>query len=52
MREANRNNSLFAILIGDDELKNNTIQVKNMKTGEQAAIMKNKLIDFLADLDF
>jgi histidyl-tRNA synthetase len=52
MREANRNNAILTILIGEDELKNNTAQVKNMKTGEQTAIMKNKLIDFLAGLDF
>lgn len=52
MREANRNNALIAILIGDDELKNNTVQVKNMKTGEQSAVMKNKLIEYLACLDY
>lgn len=52
MREANRNNALIAILIGDDELKNNTVQVKNMKTGEQSAVMKNELIEYLACLDY
>lgn len=52
LREANRNNVKIAIIIGDDELINNTVQVKNMETGEQTTIIKNKLIECLTDLDF
>lgn len=52
LREANRNNVKIAIIIGDDELVNNTVQVKNMETGEQTTIIKNKLIEYLTDLDF
>ncbi len=51
-REANRNKVKIAIIIGDDELVNNTVQVKNMQTGEQTTIIKNKLIEYLTDLDF
>ena len=52
LREANRNSARIAIIIGDDELENNTVQVKDMETGEQTTITKNKLIERLADLDF
>lgn len=52
LREANRNNVKIAIIIGDDELINNTVQVKNMETGEQTTIIKNQLIEYLTDLDF
>lgn len=52
LREANRNNVKIAIIIGDDELVNNTVRVKNMETGEQTTIIKNKLIEYLTDLDF
>ena len=44
--------SKIAIIIGDDELINNTVQVKNMETGEQTTIIKNKLVEYLTDLDF
>jgi histidyl-tRNA synthetase len=52
LREANRNHARIAIIIGDDGLVNNTVQVKNMETGEQATIIKNKLPEYLTDLDF
>ena len=52
LREANRNSARIAIIIGDDDLANNTMKVKDMETGEQSTIIKNKLIEHLADLDF
>ncbi len=52
LREVNRNNVKFAIIIGDEELTNNTVQVKDMETGEQTTIIINKLIEYLTDLDF
>lgn len=52
LREANRNKVKIAIIIGDDELVNNTVQVKDMETGEQTTITKNKLIKHLTDLHF
>jgi len=52
LREANRSGARIAIIIGDDELENNIVQVKDMETGEQTTIKKNKLIVHLADLDF
>ncbi len=52
LREANRNSARIAIILGDDEMENNTVQVKDMESGEQITITKNKLIEHLADLDF
>jgi len=52
LREANRNRVKIAIIIGDDELANNTVQVKDLETSEQTTIEKNKLIKYLTDLDY
>ena len=52
LREANRNSARIAIIIGDDDLANNTVQVKDMETGEQSTIIKNNLIEHLTDLEF
>jgi histidyl-tRNA synthetase len=52
LREVNRNSARFAIIIGTEELKNNTVQVKDMETGTQTTIIKNKLIKYLTDLEF
>jgi len=52
LREANRNRAKIAIIIGDDEVAKNTLQFKNMETGEQTTITRNKLNEYLTDLDF
>ncbi|MBU0529062.1 histidine--tRNA ligase [bacterium] len=52
LREANRNSVKVAIIIGDDELANDIVQVKDMETGEQTTVSKNKLTEHLTDLDF
>ncbi|MEE9574040.1 MAG: histidine--tRNA ligase [Candidatus Neomarinimicrobiota bacterium] len=52
LREVNRNSARFAIIIGAEELTSNTVQLKDMETGEQTTIIKNKLIEYLTDLEF
>ncbi len=52
LREANRNRVKIAIIIGDDELANNTVQVKDLETSKQTTIEKNKLIKYLTNLDY
>ena len=37
MTYADKNNIKYVIILGDDELKNNIITLKNMKTGEQVS---------------
>ncbi len=44
MEYANKINAKFAIIIGDDEMQNNTVTLKNMITGEQQNISSNTLI--------
>ncbi len=35
LREANKNNAKFAILVGEDEIKNGKVTIKNMEDGTQ-----------------
>ena len=35
LREANKNNAKFSILIGEDEIKNGRVTIKNMEDGTQ-----------------
>jgi len=52
LREANRDGARIAIIIGEEESENDTVQLKNMETGEQITLIINKLIQYLTDLDF
>ncbi len=48
MEFANKINAKFAIIIGEYEVKNNQISLKNMKTGEQKTLtMKDALAEIL-----
>ena len=51
LREANRLSAKVAIIIGDDELVNHAVQVKDLATGHQKEITVNKLIEYLSNLD-
>jgi len=44
---AEKNNIQFVVLIGNDELKENTCLLKNLKTGVQEKVAINNLIDML-----
>ena len=46
-KNADRLNSKFIIIIGDEEIKSNIITIKNNKTKEEYKINKDELIDFL-----
>ena len=47
MREANRQQARFALILGDDELANNTIAVKEMESGEQKVLLIPEAIEVL-----
>ena len=48
LREANKLNVRYAIIIGDEEVKNNTATIKFMQENkEQISIEKDKLVDYL-----
>ena len=47
MREANRLNCTHAIIIGEDELQGETVQVKNLTTGEQKNVRITELVTYI-----
>jgi len=47
MEYADKVNSKFSIIIGDDEVKNSEVTLKNMKTGEQVKTSIKKAIDLI-----
>ncbi|MGA1862263.1 histidine--tRNA ligase [Deferribacter thermophilus] len=46
MKKANRLNAKYVIIIGDDEVKTGEFAVKNMETGEQIKLSKEKILEF------
>ncbi len=47
MRKANKLGAAHAIMIGEDEVKNKTVAVKNMMTGEQVTLPQIELVGYL-----
>ncbi|HDR03979.1 MAG TPA: histidine--tRNA ligase [Candidatus Marinimicrobia bacterium] len=50
MREANRLNARFVALIGPDEMRQNKVSLKNMKTSQQTLLDAPAIISFLQKL--
>lgn len=48
---ANKAGAAFAVILGDDELKNGTVTLKNLETGVQQSIAQNALVNALATRD-
>jgi len=46
MKQADRLNAKYTIVIGDQELENNSIAIKNMTTGESENIQLDQLINY------
>ena len=47
LRRADQNQALFAVIIGDDELKNRKFAVKPLRSGqEQTSMTEDRLVDF------
>ncbi|RQW04936.1 histidine--tRNA ligase, partial [candidate division KSB1 bacterium] len=49
MRNADRQQARFAILIGDNELAQNVVSIKDLQSGEQTAVAMKDIVAFLAD---
>lgn len=45
MREANRQDARFAVIVGKDELQAGVVQLKEMATGDQLAVPMDELLD-------
>ena len=46
LKDANRLKASYAVIIGEDEMQSNTIDVKNMETGEQEKVPSDKIVDY------
>ncbi|MEE9167184.1 MAG: histidine--tRNA ligase [Candidatus Neomarinimicrobiota bacterium] len=51
MREADRMNCTHAVIIGEDELKEDRVLVKNLSTGKQADVKTERLVSHLRNGD-
>lgn len=47
MKKVDRENAKFAIIIGENELKNEFATIKKMQDGNQESISFNKIVDFI-----
>lgn len=45
MKQANKCNASYVIIIGEYELNNNIVQLKNMANGEQESVSEYKIVD-------
>lgn len=52
MAKANDQGARYALILGDDELANGQVQVKALKTGEQATVSLDSVAQSLSDLLF
>ncbi len=46
-KKADRENARFTVIIGEDEVRNKNIAVKNMKDGSQEKIEEEKIIEYI-----
>lgn len=47
LKRASRSGAKKCLILGDEEVENNTIQLKDLTTGQQETISQSQLIDFL-----
>jgi histidyl-tRNA synthetase len=50
MKQADKNNAAAVVLIGDDELENGVVTVRNMATHEQTQVALDELVAFVSPL--
>lgn len=49
MKQADRLNAQYTVVIGDQELENEVIDVKDMSTGETETINLNNLVNYFQE---
>lgn len=49
MRQADGSGATFALIIGDDELAQSKVSVKNLKTSDQQLVAFDQVVDFLCE---
>ena len=50
MRDANKLRARYVLILGENELKDNTIIFKNLKTGKQESIKQEKIVKYFDNL--
>ncbi len=50
MKSADRMNAEYTIIMGEDELKNNTATIRNMVSGEEAEFKLDRIVDKMKEL--
>lgn len=48
MNYANNKNIPFVVLVGENEMKENSVTIKNMNVGEQTTVSKNEIIKYFS----
>ena len=46
MKDANRLQARYCIIIAEEEIKNSTVSIKNMDTGDQKTKLFDEVLDF------
>ena len=46
MKAANRVQAKYCIIIAEEEIKNSTVSIKNMNTGDQKTKLFDEVLDF------
>ncbi|SDL39791.1 histidine--tRNA ligase [Halarsenatibacter silvermanii] len=49
MKDADRKNSDYSIIVGEDEIQKDSLTLRDMNTGEEKMIAQDKIVDVLAD---
>ncbi|EAE2994867.1 histidine--tRNA ligase, partial [Listeria monocytogenes] len=47
LKDANRKNAVYTIILGEEELQTGNYQLKNMETGEQEAVSETTILEKL-----
>jgi histidyl-tRNA synthetase len=49
LKAANRNNVVFALILGEDEVEANRVTVRDMSNSEQTTVDRDALLDWLKE---
>ena len=49
MREANRHHAKFAIIIGEDELAEASVTIRQMDNGEQFSVKSTEVVSWISE---
>jgi len=47
MRKANKMGAAYALILGEEEQKNNTVTIKNMTTGDEKTAPQSDAVSYL-----